>query len=424
MEALYRLELRAIWSTFWREHFSFWMICGYLFVEYVRPQSIMPELDVLPWGKVFLILSLGGLLADPHRKWVSDRTNLVITLFLFVLFLSAVFAEYPEVSRRQWFDFVGWYVIYFLIISIVNNERRFFILLLIFLLASFKLSFHGARTWTMRGFAFTDWGLAGPPGHFQNSGELSVQMLMFAPLAFQLALFAKPRVSKLKFWLLMSAPLTAVMTVIGAASRGSQLAMVYQFYRIQLKGKLTLKRVAVAAAIFAIGFALMPEEQKARFTSAGEDRTSQQRLLYWKRGVEMIGDHPVLGVGYFNFTTYFSTHYPQDMLYEAAQLPHNIFVQVGTDAGLLGLGVFIALLYRNIRCAREIQRRAQANPQLLGFHGNIAKGLQIATWGFIVAGQFVTITYYPFFWMNLALTVALLNITRRAEEEHGRASKA
>lgn len=424
MEALYRLELRAIWSTFWREHFSFWMICGYLLVEYVRPQSIMPSLDVLPWGKLFLILSMVGLMAEPHKKWARDKTNVILTLFLFVLFLSAVFAEYPDVSRGQWFDFVGWFVIYFLIISIVTNEKRFFILLVIFILASFKLSFHGARTWTMRGFAFTDWGLAGPPGHFQNSGELSVQMLMFAPLALQLALYLKAYISPIKFWVLLAIPVTAVMTVIGAGSRGSQLAMLYQFYRIQLKGKLTFKRIAVAAGILAIGFAVLPDEQKARFTSAGEDRTSQQRLLYWKRGVEMIGDHPVLGVGYFNFTTYFAEHYPQDMLYDRAQLPHNIFVQVGTDAGLLGLGVFIALLYRNISCAREIQRRAKANPQLLGFHGSIAKGLQVAAWGFIVAGQFVTVTYYPFFWINLAMTVALLNITKRAEEAHAKAIKA
>jgi hypothetical protein len=44
----------------------------------------------------------------------------------------------------------------------------------------------------------------------------------------------------------------------------------------------------------------------------------------------------------------------------------------------------------------------------------MAKGLNIAMWGFIIAGQFVTVAYYPFPWVNLALTVALGNIVKRS----------
>jgi DNA-binding NarL/FixJ family response regulator len=262
-------------------------------------------------------------------------------------------------------DYFGWFLIYFLLINVVTTEKRFFIILIIFCLASFKLSFFGARSWTMRGFSFTSWGIQGPPGYFMNSGELSIQMLMFAPVAYEAAIFLRPYLSRIKFGILMLMPVTAAMTVIGASSRGSQVALVYQFYRSLLKGKLTFKKLAIVGVLGVIAFSLLPEQQKARFQSLGSDGTSTQRLLYWKHGAEMVREHPVLGVGYFNFGKYYADHWPEDMHFRVAQLPHNIFVQVGTDTGITGLIVFGMILIRNFRCAREIRAHCPDTSVLL-----------------------------------------------------------
>jgi hypothetical protein len=65
---LYKLELKTWWAFFKGESFAFKMICGYLFVEYVRPQSILPWLDFLPWAQVFVLGALFGLLMDQDKK--------------------------------------------------------------------------------------------------------------------------------------------------------------------------------------------------------------------------------------------------------------------------------------------------------------------------------------------------------------------
>jgi putative inorganic carbon (HCO3(-)) transporter len=334
-------------------------------------------------------------------------------LFLVVILVSCALAVYPSVSWAHWFDFVGWFIVYFLIINIVNTPQRFFIFLGIFLLASFKLSFFGARTWALRGFSFTTWGLMGPSGHFQNSGELALQMLMFAPISYFLAEFFRPTVSKFKYFMLLLVPVTAVFTVIGAGSRGAQLAMVFQAFRVMIKGKVSLKKLVLIALVGFAGYAMVPEQMLARFQSAGEDQTSQQRLLYWKGGLKMIEEHPALGVGFYNFAPYFTEHYPQDLLFGAAQLPHNIFVQVGTDVGIIGLLIFLAILVRNFRVCMAIEKLAPRDDPTGRFARAVAAGLSVALWGFILAGQFVTVTYYPFLWINLAMSVALLNITRQ-----------
>jgi hypothetical protein len=43
----------------------------------------------------------------------------------------------------------------------------------------------------------------------------------------------------------------------------------------------------------------------------------------------------------------------------------------------------------------------------------MAKAFDGALIGFLVGGYFVTVLYYPFFWINLAMTVALHNSTLR-----------
>jgi putative inorganic carbon (hco3(-)) transporter len=419
MDKLYTLSPRALWSQFRSEHFAFKMICLYLIMEYVRPQSIYPALDFLPWEKLFLGLAALALPVDPHRCRVRDATNWWITLFLAVIIVASIFATFPSISLDHWFDFFSWYVIYFLIITIVTTRERYFIFLLIFLVANFKLSIFGARTWMSRGFTFTNWGIAGPQGFFENSSDLSTEMLMFAPIAFELALFVKPYAKRLIYWFMMLGAVTGAMTVLAASSRGSQLALVAQAAWVAIQRKLNPKIVVGIVLVAGIGYAVLPAAEKARFASAGTDETSIQRLNYWKAGLKMIENHPALGVGYFNFPEVYATYSPDKLWHGKAQLPHNIFIQVGTDAGLIGLGVFVMLIYRNLKGASDISRACKWNPGAPAFAAGVAKGLALATWGFVIAGQFNTVTYYPFLWINLALTVSLANIVRRADAKVG-----
>lgn len=406
---LFALRLSAIWSALKSEHISFWAICGYLIVEYVRPQSILPSLNVLPWAQTFILLSTLSWIADKNRRWVKDPANTWMSIFLVVLILAGLTAYWPEISRKYFMNFFGWFVIYFLIINIVNNEKRFFIFLLIFLIASFKLAQFGARTWAMRGFSFTKWGLMGPEGFFQNSGELAIQMLVYTAISYQFALAFRPWLSPLKYYLVQVGTLFGAMTILGSSTRGGQLGLAIESYFTFLKGKLTLKTVLVVALISCAGWLALPAEQKDRISHAGEDDTSRQRLLYWKRGIEMIEQHPVLGIGYFNFPQYFEVHYPQDKLYKFAELPHNIFIQVGTDAGLLGIFVYLMLIYRTFRTTKDIRKIVEKSPDCV-VYATLSRGFDTAFVGFLVAGQFVSVVYYPFMWVHLALVVSLKHL--------------
>lgn len=414
MEELYTLSPKALWRQFRKEHFAFWMACLYLVLQYFDPLRIYHHLESLPLDKAAVALALLALPMDPTRRWVRDSTNAWIILFAIVIVISCSVATYPAISWSNWFKFFNWVVIYFLIINIVTTPERYFIFLAIFLLANFKMSFFGARTWAARGFGFTSWGLEGPPGFFNNSSDFSSEMLMFAPIAFELAIFLKPRVRRVTYWFLMLGAVTGAMTVLGASSRGSQVGLAAQGTWIAIQRKLKLRVLFGMALLAGVGYALLPAAEKARFSNIGTDSTSIQRLAYWKAGLQMIRNHPFLGVGYYNFAPVYASHASAKLWHGVAQLPHNIFIQVGTDAGLIGLGVFLILIYRNLRLAGIIRRLCKENESAPAFAASVARGLALTTWGFVIAGQFNTVSYYPFLWINLALTVSLANIVRGA----------
>lgn len=403
-EDFYSLKAGMIWRYFKSESFAFWMICIYLFLEYVRPQSIYPVIDFLPWTQLSLIGALLGCFTDRTVRWVSSSINVLLILFFALILLSSVFAYFPSMSYANLENYYSWVIIYFLIINIVNTRKRFFIFLCIFLVASFKISLSLAITWAQRGFAFTDWGLKGPPGFFENSGELAIQMLVFWPIAWAFVHFVKPYVSKHWYWLLMLMPITAIMVILGASSRGAQLALLVQLivmnYRAVFKPKVL---VTVGVALFLI-WTFIPAKQKERFETMGEDQTSRQRILYVENGIDMIKDNPLLGVGYFNFIPYFERYYPEGVLGRRAELPHNIFIQIGTDTGLSGLAVFSGFLLTAFGLGRRFKAEGCEDRQAL-----IGRCANLSLLGFVVAGQFVTVAYYPFLWIHLALVVAMNN---------------
>ena len=403
-EEVFSLKFGSIWRYFKSESFAFWMICAYLFFEYFRPQSIYTFIDVLPWTKLVVIGAILGCFTDKSVRWVSSGINKLLILFLLVIFASSFLAYFPDVSKENWDKYYLWVIIYFLIINIVNTPKRFFIFLGIFLVSSFKISFGLSLVWAKRGFSFTDWGLKGPPGFFENSGELAIQMLVFWPIAWAFCLSMKGRVSKKFYYLLLLMPVTAMMVILGASSRGAQIALILQLVVMNSKAIMRPKvLIALGCLILSIWF-LMPEEQKQRFERIGEDQTSQQRILYWENGLEMIEHNPILGVGYFNFAPYYQKYYSEDILFKRAELPHNIFIQVGTDVGLLGLTVFSAMIFLAWRMARNFKA-----PSCVNEEKNMGRCANISLLGFVVAGQFVTVAYYPFLWIHLALLVSMTN---------------
>ncbi|MCK5666191.1 MAG: hypothetical protein KAI17_22025, partial [Thiotrichaceae bacterium] len=260
MADMYAMKIGALWKAFKQEHASLWMLCIYFFFEYVRPQSLYPVLDILPWGQLFLLATIVTGFLDPASRWASHVQNKLLILFAVILILSSVFAFRPAASLDYWEVMGGWIIVYFLVVSIVNTEKRLFLFLLAYCLFNLKMSQHGAVAWAQRGFSFASFGLIGAPGWFRNSGEYAIQMLIYGPLAISIVISLKGYWGKYKKWILYIAAATGYMAVIGASSRGAQIGLAVVGIWFLLKQKGGLKGLLVIAALAALLFYFLPEE--------------------------------------------------------------------------------------------------------------------------------------------------------------------
>jgi O-antigen ligase len=76
---------------------------------------------------------------------------------------------------------------------------------------------------------------------------------------------------------------------------------------------------------------------------SGSD-TVGARYDFWRAGLAMWGDHPVAGIGIGRFRNYLLAYW-QSYRPIIAWTPHNTYVQVLSETGIIGFVVFITLLY-------------------------------------------------------------------------------
>lgn len=102
-----------------------------------------------------------------------------------------------------------------------------------------------------------------------------------------------------------------------------------------------------------------------------------ERVMYMKVASQMIQEHPFLGVGYNNFQIHahrFQDQFPNNRLHSKV---HNIYLLIGSEAGLIGGGIFLLFLCSLLRASwrgisksisdEEFQAKAFLLSLFLGF---------------------------------------------------------
>ena len=417
MDGILALRVGAIWKGFREQPLAFWILCLYFAFEYVRPQALYPAIDVLPWAQLALIASFIAAMLSKSSRLAKTPILPMFMIFCVVVVLSGIFAYSPAMSWQARDSLLGWIIVFFAATSIINSEKRFVLLILAYCVFNIKMSQHGMVVWAERGFSFAGYGINGAPGWFHNSGEYAIQMLVFGSLAFGVLLPLVRRLSGLRKWVAIAIAVSGYMAVMGASSRGSQFALAVVAIWWILHMRWGLKALIGTAALCTLLWAVLPDEQLERIREVGTDASSLQRLAYWDYAVDkVIPDNPVLGVGYANWLTYVRDKVPEGMgPYGVVQESHNIFIQLTSESGFVGLAAFLLLLVVTLRTNMKARRIAErlGKPHLVG----ISYGLEAGIIGYLVAGQFVTVFYYPYFWIHMTFIAALYGIVNSMREE-------
>ncbi len=404
---MYALHLRAIWRAMLRQSPAFWATFLYIFFEYVRPQSIYEWMDVAPWPKIFLFSAVGLTLLEGRVRFTSKVLWGAIALFTVVIVASSLTAQYQAVSWANKDIWINWLLLMLIVGAGVKSRTEFMLHVLGFVLWNLKMSQHGVQGWLHSGFSFAAWGVSGGPGWFQNSGEFGIEMCVFLPIVGYLALGVWPSLSKNRRLIIVGIIASAIISIIASSSRGALLGAGGVAAWVIWRSPYRLRAVAIMLPLAALTWIILPDGNKARWRDAGDDSDSRRRITYWTHAIEITKKHPVLGIGYKNWLPYYRARYNPK-----GEVPHNYLAEAGAELGFVGLLVFVgmtgAFFWQNGQTRRRTSATGSSPDRFLWA---MTYGLDGAMIGFLVSGFFVTVLYYPFYWMNFALAMALTRVT-------------
>ena len=392
----------------------FYLGLAFIVLYYLRPQVIIPGLDIIPWMQITILLGFLAMMSNGRLKFTG--THFLVFLFATLAWLSAMNSLYPQISSKNiTTPFIFALEVLFLS-NCVKNVKQLQMLLIVFFLCLFKMSLFGARVWISRGFGFSSWGIQGPSGFFQNSGEFSLLMAICAVMSIPLILYMKPR-TKL-YWLL---PITATMTVMGASSRGGQLALlVGLIYLLLAYKKIRLKNLVYIAIFTSVIWTIVPEEQKARFETAGSDQTSETRLKYWSAGIDMAKDYPVLGVGFKTFPEHYHRLYKAKdggYLLNRKEVAHNSLIEVVATLGVPALVLYLWFHF-SIFSSRSLLLSQKHPIEGFIFLDSFRISLNAAILTYFIGAFFMSVTFYPYIYFLLALAIIRVRLSRGKKHEN------
>ncbi len=203
----------------------------------------------------------------------------------------------------------------------------------------------------IRGYApVTNIGLVRATASFKDSNNLGIYLSALAPLIFGLTRYYFKRKERISFILIS---LLALIGIILTYSRPTLLAIYAAlfFFGIARRDKILISLLIIFMLI-APFMAPKPVKDWAKQVDYNPLRfmCNDDRIAIYRNSLNMIRQHPVIGVGtntfMKNYKTYKESPEYRNVITSDTVYAHNNFLHLAGELGLIGLGIFIWLLYR------------------------------------------------------------------------------
>jgi glycosyltransferase involved in cell wall biosynthesis len=394
--------------------------------EYRLPSLL--QFLVLPVIVSVLLNESGGV-----RRMLRNPVSCLVLGYTLVLFATTVFARDRELADDRAADNLKSVILFLLVATLAASASRLRRALLAALAAGALLSTLAVIQAITRDFSNEFGGLArikyahiygdrfeprlaGPLG---DPNFFAQVLLILVPVGLALGYEERNRNRKILVFA------TVALIISGALltySRGGAIALgavllLSLLSRKPRKRELIIGGVALMVAALAVPRGFIQrlttiEEMMPGYEAVHPDSSFAKRKLLTAAAWQMFLDNPVLGVGAGNYTVHFE-EYADRIGSEAreyddpaeAHYPHNLYLEVAAETGLLGLAVFagiILFVFRDLRRSRRFFL-ASGDPQSAA----IATGLGIALIGYLLSSLFLHGHFERYLWLMFAFATAL-----------------
>lgn len=328
----------------------YWGLC--FFMAMIPFEGLLASGPFLSFNKFYgIFLALCSLLIMLRRVNVFSYDNLPARylLFIFWSFISILWAHQISPNLIKNSTYLSLFILY-LVIILLPEENNGILHLKFFVLSTFlstlTIPFFAKEIFLNDPYARLSSGGLNPNDY---AGVIAIA-IPFAFMWFQLE-----RKKWLKIIPILFIPVGILAIAFTQTRTGTLALLPFVVYLAIFSRRTGLSKRFIIFLVFGISIYLLayfaPAEYFSRlsvvFDIEGSDRFSH-RLDIWQAGWNMFLSRPFLGVGTGNFHL-FSPIFSDILLEEGALVAHNIFISVLGELGIIGLIIFLFLIYGHFR---------------------------------------------------------------------------
>lgn len=394
MVAWFNVNMGKI-SKFLKENFSFWALSAFWLFALLNP--VFKKYDygaeyplVLVFGVLLLILAIVEFKKKQERGVAMNLERIFLLIFGLFVALSFVFSQTKNLGFSEvlvFLEMAGFYLIFGG--QKIKWSENFL-----------KIVKTGAVLSVIFGFILYFWReevrMVGPFFNIlYHANVWPNAFALFLIMAWPLFIPSKKEKKRsLHVWkfLILSFVLSALLLTF---SRGAVLVFAGQIFLLVVYFFFRIKKIQVLSAIL-VGLAMIGIfygtnylrsfehqviniEERVTFSNSEGLTSQKERLDFWKGAIELAGEKPIFGWGPFSFR-YAYNGIQKDLLANADH-PHNIFLKIAVENGLVALAGFCGFLLSIFAVAiRRFKKLTQAKKDLvfvlfLGIAGAFAHSL-------------------------------------------------
>lgn len=269
-----------------------------------------------------------------------------VLLFALLATISLLFTERIDVASNEWRAVILEPVLFYLLIrTVIRGENEMWVVLDSFILGGLLVSVYGLwQVGTGQGLITAEGGLMRLRSFYGSPNNVALYLGRIFPLLAAVALMGAHGSRRRRFAYSI-ALLPVGLAILLSFSKGglflgipaATLFILWQWLRANGRRPWPWLLLLSGAGVVLFFVALQIPQLAGRFDLGGA--TGVFRMNLWRSSLNMISDHPWLGVGLDNFLYAYRGRYILDAAWQEPDLshPHNLILDLATRLGVLGL---------------------------------------------------------------------------------------
>ncbi|HET6236206.1 MAG TPA: putative O-glycosylation ligase, exosortase A system-associated [Acetobacteraceae bacterium] len=381
-------------------------------VSFMSPHKLLwGPASSLPWAMAIIVVTLIGCLSarEPKSFSLNPVTGCVV-LFMICITMTSLTAMAPASEVYQKWNIIIKSMSVLLLTSwLLTTKERIHALVWVMVLCLAYFGMKGGGFTIMHGGSNR---VEGPPDTMiGDNNALAAGLLITIPLMNYLRMHSEHRIIRLGFATVM---VLTLFSVVGSYSRGALLGLFAVTVFLWFKSKAKVVSAMVLPLLVGSIIAFMPADWMARMqtlTDAESTSSGETRMAIWNVAWQMAVHRPLTGTGFMG--PYYDEIARQFVPGAVGRAVHSIWFEVLGEHGFVTFFIWVAITVFGVIATRRTIKAANGVPGL-EWCVDLSKMIQVSIIGYLVAGSFLSLSYWDFYFTILVVAAATHQYVRQA----------